>query len=200
MKLIGLMGRKRSGKDTVFEILHRKAPQVVRVAFADGVKEEVAAAINRPVSYIEEHKTQLRLLLQAWGTEYRRNLCSPTYWIDRTRDVIQQYADGDAIVVLTDVRFPNEAALIQELGGTTVRVYRPGFDTSDDEHSSETALDDFKADAVIWNPGGLSELENRVDNYITRHGLLKPNRAEPLPHTTEVQGDPGAVPAQAALL
>ena len=44
---------------------------------------------------------------------------------------------------------------------------------------------------MIWNPGGLSELENRVDNYITRHGLLKPNRTEPLPHTTEVQGGPG---------
>ena len=172
MKLIGLVGRKRSGKDTVCEMLAGILPNVHRIAFADALKEELAAAMGVTTAYIEEHKSDLRLLLQAWGTEWRRNLCSPTYWIDQTRAKIEAAPEG-AVVVVTDVRFPNEGDLIREMGGTVTRVYRCDVNAAEDEHASETAMDDYHCDAVIWNPPGLPQLEDNVRAFATGYDFWR---------------------------
>lgn len=181
MKLIGLIGRKQSGKDTVCHLIDQLIPRVRRLAFADGVKEEVAEAIGQPVDFVEANKTQLRLLLQAWGTDWRRDMCSNSYWVDRVRDQLRDIQHTDTTVILTDVRFPNEAAVVREFGGVVARVFRPGFDKTDDVHPSETALDNYEADNVIWNAKGIPALQKNVSEFLTTIGLLEPIRTESEP-------------------
>ena len=62
-----------------------------------------------------------------------------------------------APVVFTDCRFPNEAEAILAVGGSVVRILRPGVDTGD-THPSETALDDFEETFTVHNDQGLDHL------------------------------------------
>jgi hypothetical protein len=64
--------------------------------------------------------------------------------------------DNPEIAIITDVRFPNEAAYVKENGGYTVDVVRRLEDGTqyldpgrDPKHPSETALDDYTFDYVI---------------------------------------------------
>ena len=88
-------------------------------------------------------------------TKVRRG--TPRHSADRDARRRAQLDRPGTPVVLTDVRFPNEAEAIQAAGGRLVRVVRPGQDTSD-QHISETALDDLVADVEIQNDGTLDEL------------------------------------------
>lgn len=161
--VIGLCGKKRSGKDTVHQILKDKFKCVRRIAFADALKQELAEALKLPVGFIEERKDVFRLGLQWYGSEYRRGLYGDNYWIDKAREVYNRSLDWQPdIVVFTDCRFPNEVALIKELGGLLWRVNRPGAGDPRDQHVSETALDRTLSDREIENEGTLSQLKALV--------------------------------------
>lgn len=164
LKLIGLSGKKHSGKDTIFEILGGKIP-VCRLAFADALKREVARAFGVGVDEVEEYKELYRPILQAWGM-LRRELKGPDYWINQISSALcAKYGETpDATFVITDVRLPNEFEYVRNLGGRMVRVVRPGHEL-DDSHISETALDDFDFDHVI-SARDRSSLEISVGKFL----------------------------------
>ena len=64
-------------------------------------------------------------------------------------------------VVIPDVRFPNEADAIKELGGIIWRINRHGLNGIN-EHRSEHAMDSQMVDHVIYNDGSLEELSDEV--------------------------------------
>lgn len=166
MNVIGLMGRKRSGKDTVCVLLAECASApVIRLAFADELKREVAQACGVKIDFIETHKENFRLLLQAWGTEFRRGLYGDSYWVHRMERAIHRVsaasANRNTIVCLTDVRFPNEAGLVRKFGGKLIRIHRPTNDRTD-SHASETAMDEWPADLTIENDADLPSLRRVV--------------------------------------
>ena len=108
-----------------------------------------------------------REILQVWGTEYRRKLYSDDYWRDQVRQVI--LANPEVNFVVTDVRFPDEAKLIEEvLGGRLGRIVRPSLPGSDDKallHSSEVAMLDYPIERVFINeegPEGLARFRAAV--------------------------------------
>lgn len=165
MILIALSGRKRSGKDTVCEILKTLAAprRVARVAFADALKEEVAALLGVTLEEIETHKARYRGILQWWGTEWRRH-DNDRYWLDKARQKIEALRGSADIVVVTDARFPNEGDLIRSMGGRVVRIERGS--QSLDPHPSETAMDGYDFDEFIPNRGTLEELRQQVAGLI----------------------------------
>lgn len=92
------------------------------------------------------------LLLQWWGTEYRRAQ-DKDYWIKKWKAAVNPSA---SIVFSTDMRFENEAKAVTDLGGYTIQVNRlnhdgtPYVDTSrDPKHPSETQLDSYNYDFKI---------------------------------------------------
>jgi hypothetical protein len=56
-----------------------------------------------------------------------------------------------------------------------IRVVRPNFDNGlsdvQKQHPSETALDNFEFDTVIYNNGSLDELKQTLYEYISTKGL-----------------------------
>ena len=89
MRLIGLMGRKLSGKDTFCQYLQTSARgqgvQVVRLAFGNLLKGEVAKACGVTVEEIDADKAAFRPILQWWGTDFRRQRYGEDYWVSQVR-------------------------------------------------------------------------------------------------------------------
>ena len=182
--LLGLIGKKQSGKSTFAGILEREHC-FQQVAFADPLREALltlnpliplkkgfrAGDVSRsvPLSWVieaigwdrakEEHP-EVRRLLQAFGTDVGRNLFGKEVWVDRGIDRATDLLHfGD--VVITDVRFKNEAEAIARHGGHLVRIVDPNRPDSGDQHRSEVELDGYPTDYVIHNHKdlGLEALE-----------------------------------------
>jgi hypothetical protein len=169
IRVIGLSGYARSGKDTVASIMGDWGWQ--RAAFADPIRKAVyklnpqihdGLRVQDIVDQFGwdrakvEYK-EIRYLLQHMGTEAGRQLYGEQFWIDQTLDSVPDDTD----VVITDVRFPNEADAIRAIGGEVWRIRRPGTGPVND-HISETAMDDYSFDAIIDNSGTVTDLRESV--------------------------------------
>jgi hypothetical protein len=165
MKVVGLVGQKQHGKDTVYAFIEKhlqeRGQKVERFAFADPLKQEVAGVLGLQVPDIERDKHRFRGMLQWWGTEWRRGQ-DLNYWISQTRKALEAAeARGVDVAVVVDCRFLNEAALINEIGGQLWRVERPGF-MMGDNHASETEMARIVVDTTLMNDGTLVHLEREV--------------------------------------
>tara|TARA_B110000503_G_C7058257_1_gene375468 strand:- start:67 stop:591 length:525 start_codon:yes stop_codon:yes gene_type:complete len=158
--IIGLIGKKQSGKDTVFQIAEQLGPvHVARMAFGDALKAEVARCLRVTVEEINTHKALYRPMLQWYGTEFRRRLDGEDYWINK----LAPFQPG-MLNIVTDVRFPNEAGHIRFHGGILVRVVRP--DGPQDSHASETLLEEITPDYTLHNNGRPEDLRVRVSELL----------------------------------
>lgn len=183
MKLIGLTGYARSGKDTIGSRLVNEHG-FVRVAFADAVRD-ATYTLNPQLSYdrdvwtVQEivdqhgwewcktHVPEIRRLLQVMGTEVGRGIFGESSWTDIAVRKIAEYANVESLVVgvtakvvVTDVRFANEADLIHDLGGQVWKVERSGFGPVN-AHASEVL--DFEVDRIVDNNTDIKGLFSKVD-------------------------------------
>jgi len=106
------------------------------------------AEMNDPVQ-----KQKFRLLLQFWGTEYRRRQ-DEQYWVNKFFEELQNEKYDGMFVFVCDARFPNEFETLYGEGAIMVRVIRTDIPTVEREHLSETALDaENRWHHVIYNDG-----------------------------------------------
>jgi len=165
MRLIGLTGNKGCGKDTVAEIILNHTASASRRAYADNLKSEVAELLGITIKDINKDKSRFRLMLQFWGTEWRRGQ-DKEYWLKmmaKELNNLRNHYPKEHLVVVTDVRFPNEAEQIRSFGGIIVRVDRPDnpFDTRD-QHCSENLMREYPVSWTIKNTSGLTNLHIEV--------------------------------------
>lgn len=134
MKLIGICGLARCGKDTFFEIsksiLREKGSEAKKFAFADSLKLECDELLGRYTnisSFTEkdEEKKMIRPLLVAYGTNIRRKL-NENCWIEKIEEEVLENLNLGKVVFITDVRFENEIDWIHRMGGKTVHITREG--------------------------------------------------------------------------
>lgn len=170
--VIGMSGRKQSGKDEVFHALRQTfgSDSVERIAFAEGVKEELAAACGVTVAELEARKAEFRLGLQFWGTDFRRKMTHPEYWVQQAEAKFTRFSPFNKIIVFTDCRFPNECELVMKLGGVMWRVERG--ERPPELHPSETALDNWPFARVLHNNGTLAEHHKAVQHAFVDDFIL----------------------------
>ena len=117
-----LVGRMRSGKDTICELIQELYPQVKRIAYADALKViskdtmllayEVLKSGGIDISYdkflkVINTKEYMRGFYINFGTGIVRNQISATAWYDATVTLnLSAFTRGD--YVITDTRFQNE--------------------------------------------------------------------------------------------
>lgn len=187
-RLIGLCGVAEAGKDTVYGMIRDDAEgvglYVERDAFADRLKESAAAALGIFEGGVEFcnalkesgeitwdlpnlAKTTItgRQYLQMYGTEAHREVFDTDFWIravlpDPNKEFLGR-APFDALVV-TDVRFDNEAEAIKECGGEVWEIDRPGAGEAAKGHASEAGISPHLVDRVVDNSKGLDELRENV--------------------------------------
>ncbi|MDL2315620.1 hypothetical protein LJC59_00860 [Desulfovibrio sp. OttesenSCG-928-A18] len=174
MNLIGLSGKMGVGKTTVANMIKELVPGTERVAFGDLLKREVAERFDIPLAVFYHDKNKricanpqrfeagwpgtrsvmtARELLQWYCTDLVRAQ-NPDYWTVAMREHLRTLR-GVPLVVIDDVRFPNEANFIKESSGMLVRIEAyPGYTVSADVagHASETALDDWQTWDMVFRP------------------------------------------------
>lgn len=178
--IVGLTGYAQVGKDTVGGIM--KGLGFERLSFADGVREGMYALnpivahgsltvedvlspgpirLREIVDRIGWEKakqiSEIRQLLQRYGTEAGREIFGSDCWIQRALDKAEPFL----AYVVTDVRFPNEAEAIRAKGGEIWRVDRPGY-APINSHASDVSVDEIEPDRIIVNDGTVQELEALV--------------------------------------
>ena len=164
IQLLGIVGRKQRGKDTLHSMLCQLSPvPVERFAFGDALKAEIAEKTGVPVHVINQLKDKFRPVLQWWGTDFRRDMCDVDYWLPWLDRALKGRGEN-ALLCVTDVRFLNEADRIRECGGILVRIVREMPDG--DRHTSESESDRIVVDATIRNDGNLDELLKKAEGLL----------------------------------
>lgn len=125
-----------------------------------------------------------RSFLQWFGTEVGRDVFGDTFWIDQVLPVdwgngpqgTQALLDrkyGTDHILITDCRFPNEAARVRLLGGAVIEVIRPQLiKPGEDTHASEQPLPRELVDVTIINDSDLGTLRWRVEQALEGFGLI----------------------------
>lgn len=121
-----------------------------------------------------------RTLMRLWGTEYRRTLDSHDYWLLRAHETVEElFRRGHRRLVITDIRFTNEAAFARDLGATIWRISRDLANRTPATHLSETELDLIAVDRTLTNDGHLNQLVRTVLNacpFEQASAKVTPNR------------------------
>lgn len=174
-RLIGLTGKAGSGKDTVGDYLYEHY-NYRGISFAQPVRNALAAIFDLPYeSFQHPWKEQPlpmigrspRQLMQTLATEWGRNLVHPDLWLILAKESIEVGWAGGFDVVITDVRFENEASMIRDLGGTVWHIKRNTAGTPH-QHASEAGVAfDPITDRMIDNNGPLNELYAEVDRVMS---------------------------------
>jgi hypothetical protein len=176
-RLIGLCGYAGSGKDEAAKGL--VADGWERVALADAVREALVAlnpivqsvhqgmcALSGLISEVggwsgAKEFPDIRRLLQRMGTEAGRDIHGQDCWVNIARRKILATSSD---VVVTDIRFANEAAMIRDLGGVLIRIERPGVGPVN-EHVSEVMP--FEADHTLLNDASIEQLHDTIRRLAT---------------------------------
>ncbi len=170
--LIGLAGRARSGKDTVGDWLETQYG-FERTAFASPLKTGVRAMFGLTRAHTDgDLKEEViphlgvspRQLMQWLGTEYGRDLIGPTVWIDVVLERWRALCGKkhNPLLVVTDVRFNNEAEALRQQGGVIIHIERPDLPEVA-AHTSEQGVEVLPDDMLICNDSTLDDLLRKVN-------------------------------------
>lgn len=174
MKLIGIVGRRRSGKDTAALALLDQGWTLIK--FADPLKAMVRTLLVKagvqigsldafiegdqketPLGFLAGKTT--RFAMQTLGTEWGRQIIGEDLWIK----IAINRATSLPSAVISDVRFANEAAAVKRVGGTLIKIIRDSERVdSVDLHTSETETDSIESDHIISNNSTITDLQEQI--------------------------------------
>lgn len=180
-RLIALCGPAGVGKSEVCEQLVRQRQMIwVRVSFAQPLKNMMRTLYEhaglddgeiheRLFGNIKETPdpilggTSPRSAMQTLGTEWGRDLVRQDLWVSLFKKSAQRWLNAGVNVVVDDLRFPNEADAVRDMGGEIWQVRGP-LRREVPKHVSEGA--DLDPCGVIENNGDLALLWDRVDRLL----------------------------------
>lgn len=187
--LIGIAGKKRSGKDTLAALFEEMG--YVKTPFVKPLKDasRIIFGFDDEQLYGEDKETpdpfwgfSPRLALQVLGTEACRDafgdaMVRKGIWTQEESEDIWvkaalKAAETQPQTVISDVRFHNEAEAIMRRGGHLFVLKRASVENSGDPHASEdmsfvSAIKKAYPDQVtmVMNDGSINDLHTRIRLY-----------------------------------
>jgi len=173
IQVVGLCGYARAGKDTAARALIDLGWS--RLGFADALKGDLhwlmcacakRAKLDRALTpqYAwfgdPQRKEALRPLMVAYGAAMRS--VDPDVWVKRAE---MSMATGGGRVVITDVRYANECAMIHRHNGIVIQVRRPGCGPANPEEKrsfAEIENTPGSIDAFVPNSESVELLHDRI--------------------------------------
>lgn len=175
--IIGILGKKRNGKDTSADHIVNKYG-FEKISFAAPLKEIIKILfdfdddiLNSDLKdeFDEKWNTSPRALMQYIGTDIMRiklgefiNKSTNDIWVDICMNKILKSGKN---YVISDVRYQNEVDAIHKNNGIVIKVFR-NID-NDDLHISETSIDNItNYDYIIDNNADYNKLYDNLDNIM----------------------------------
>lgn len=119
-----------------------------------------------------------RQAMQSLGTEWGRQQIADGFWLNAWRVLAQQAGHA----VADDVRYPNEAEAVRQLGGKVICVVRSMEDFKRaPKHPSEN-FQIIRYDHIIVNDGSLAKLREDVRKAILDRPAPKVRTIRATPH------------------
>ena len=177
-KVICISAKARHGKDTAAEILKKylesKGQRVLITHYADLLK----FICRNYFGWNGEKDETGRTLLQYIGTDVV-GAKNPAYWAEFVVGVLSMFESEWDYVLIPDCRYPIEVDTVKKKFDTTVlRVFRPDFDNGLTEtqknHLSETVMDNYLFDDIIYNNKGIEEFADKLQSFAEDY-LLREN-------------------------
>lgn len=168
---IALIGKMRSGKDTIGEWLINEY-EFKKYAFADGIGEIID-------KYFPEARAngKPRLHYQHIGQELRK--LNPDVWVNYLMRTLEK--DDYHRIIITDTRQVNEVKTLKENGFIIIKVEADeetrikrilesgdNFNIEHFQHETEAQVDLTEADITIVNNKTIEELKQEVLNIINK--------------------------------
>jgi hypothetical protein len=182
IKVVAILGRLNSGKGT-FAKVFSDSGKFTPMAFADPIKIILQDLFHLSTEELwgtsDKRTPRGRELMQVFGTDFARKY-EPEIWVNKMYERIGYYTrhgvdtcfplgykvqskDG---IVITDLRFSNEAKMLrEEYDATLIKIVRPhGQDDAtveQNQHASETAVDYIPHEWIrygVFNTGTREDL------------------------------------------
>ena len=111
-----------------------------------------------------------REIMRWWGTEFRRAQ-NPRYWTVRAGDTLHDaMRRGFRRIVITDVRFRNEADFVRYHNGKVWEIKRATAETVPANHQSESEIVHIEPDLIVDNNKSMTAFATAVMKaYRTSH-------------------------------
>ena len=166
MKVLCISAKARHGKDTAANIikdyLEDQDKKVLITHYGDLIKFICKNYFNWDGQKDEKGRT----LMQYVGTDIISSK-QPAYWVDFVISILKFFESEWDYVLVPDCRYPIEAfRMVENFDTAVLRIERPGFKSDLTEtqlqHPSETAMDNYAFDAIIYNDAGFDELREKL--------------------------------------
>lgn len=169
--VILLSGKSGSGKDFIANIMKQQLEEngnkVLVTHYADLLKYILKTFFNWNGKK-DEHG---RYLLQHVGTDIIRKQ-EPNFWVNFLNDVLSLLKDEWDYILIPDARFPNEIEVLKynsNFNVITMRINRINYESKltpeQQQHPSETLLDDYEFDYYVTN-NGTDSVNNAVKEFV----------------------------------
>jgi len=173
--VIGIHGAIAAGKDTLADMLREYDPKrFQRYSMAAPLKA-IGAVMGFTAEQMADHTLKEtvdpfwnitpRRFLQLVGTEMFREEFRQDVWIKMAqRQLIEANRNG-MILVISDIRFADEAAFVQNAGGRLYHILRPGSGQVSMEvaaHRSEGGIPEALRGVPVMNDGTLDQLRAKA--------------------------------------
>jgi hypothetical protein len=187
-RLVGLAGKKGTGKTTLCGYLEREY-HYKEYSFADPLKRGLMGCFGLTEAQLHDPiqketvdpfwNVSPRVLMQRVGTDCLRNTlyktCPELEWLKGDLFVLLMKRSVQAStkhIVIADVRFKNEVNAIHDLGGVVVYIDRPAISTTNNTttttaHESESGLDSIQGlmDGTLINQATPADLFVSFDRW-----------------------------------
>jgi len=185
IKVVAVVGTLNSGKNTFAEGFIDRG-YFTPMAFADPIKIILQDLFDLPAEELwgtsDKRTPRGRELMQAFGTDFARKY-EPDIWANKMEERIAYCArhgidscfhnrgvQSKYGVIITDLRFPNEAKMLREkYAATLIKIIRPrsqdAATAEQNQHASETAINNIPEEwinHVVLNTGTREDLFDKA--------------------------------------
>lgn len=176
LTIILISGKARHGKTTFANMLKEEHALIGRKAVATSYAKYLKLYAKELTDWDGENDTKPRKFLQDLGTEIRKSLGKPEFFVKRLEDDIDVYSQFASTVMVDDARLPIEIEYFKNKYHNrvkTIKIIRPNFVNSlgelEQAHETENELNNYEAfDYTIMNDGTLEDLRTKARDLLER--------------------------------
>lgn len=189
-KLIGVLGRSRSGKDTTANIIMTLYPEQYTLRrFAQPIKNALKEIYDFTPEQLEDDEKEVidkrynitpRQAMQEMTAHYLKKhggaffseRVFTAFDISVSASASDSASDSATVsapfgIIIPDVRYEHDINAIRNRGGIIIKVTRPSL-TINQQHTVEDNIQTFEGDFTIVNDGDIVHLKNKIESIFNQ--------------------------------